>query len=466
MRTDPARFRATHRLLGLLLAGAALALAVGCATRPESPIAAPTAFPVARIAVLSDLHLFDVSTSGPGPAFDRNLARGVKLLAESRAILEAALPRVIAEGPDIVIVCGDLTKDGERSSHELAARELGILEKGEPHRPGPMVYVVPGNHDILNPEAARYEGDAAVPVGSISPTEFSDLYRDLGYGEALRRDPSSLSYLAEPIPGLWLLAIDSCRYRENRASPIAAGRVSPSTLAWIDGVLADARARGAVVLPFMHHGLLEHFRGQQRHVPSRGTDGAERLAALLASRGVRVVFTGHGHIQDVAERRLATCAGSRVLFDAATGSLVTYPNPWRMVHMDGQGRMTVLSRRVLATADRPSDFPEYSAARLRDGLASLLAGQLERAGARGADAALIASRAAGIGLLLYEGDEHVGGARLSTEGLRGWSRLLARFLQGPLTDLGNDLPPPDNELVIDMWEAAGETTGAVGARAP
>ncbi len=465
MRTNPAHFSAKHRMVGLLLAGATFALAAGCATHPESPTAAPAAFPGVRIAVLSDLHLFDVTTSGPGPAFDRNLARGVKLLAESRSLLEAALPRVIAEGPDIVIVCGDLTKDGERTSHELAARELGILEKGEPQRAGPMVYVVPGNHDIRNPEAARYEGDTVVPVESISPMEFSSLYRDLGYGEALRRDPSSLSYLAEPVPGLWLLAIDSCRYRENRASPIAAGRVSPSTLAWIDGVLADARALGAVVLPFMHHGLLGHFRGQQRYVPSRGMDGAERLAALLASRGVRAVFTGHGHIQDVAERRVAIGAGSRVLFDAATGSLVTYPNPWRMVHIDPRGRMTIRSMRVLATADRPNDFSEYSAARLRDGLADLLAGQLERAGARGVDAALIAGRAADIGVQLYGGDEHVGDARLSTDGLCGWSRLLARMLQGPLTDLGNDLPPPDNELEIDLWEGARETAAAGGARA-
>jgi 3',5'-cyclic AMP phosphodiesterase CpdA len=449
VRSSPVGVRGIRVRLGFALAGPALALALaaGCATRPANPTAAaPAAFPPVRIAILSDLHLFDASTSRPGPAYDRNLLLGLKLQAESRAILEAALPRVADAGPDIVLVCGDLTKDGERTSHELAARELAELERGGARTAGARVYVIPGNHDILNPDAARYEGDAVVPVESISPADFPAIYRDLGYGEALRRDPSSLSYVAEPVPGLWLLAIDSCRYLENRASPLSSGRVAASTLAWIDGVLADARSRGAVVLPFMHHGLLEHFRGQKRYVPSRLLDGAERLAALLVRGGVRVVFTGHGHIQDIAERRV----GSQVLFDVATGSLVTYPNPWRVVQIDGPGTMDIRTERVLGTADRPGGFPEYSESRLRDGLAALLAGQLERAGARGADAALIAGQAAAGGVQLYRGDEHVGEVRLETAGLNGWGRMIAAFLRGPLTDLGNDLPPPDNELTIDL----------------
>ena len=455
VRICPVGGRSIRVRLGFALAGPALALALaaGCATRPAIPTAAaPAAFPPVRIAILSDLHLFDASTSRPGPAYDRNLLRGLKLQAESRAILEAALPRVAREGPDIVLVCGDLTKDGERASHELAARELAELEKDGARSAGARVYVIPGNHDILNPDAARYEGDAVVPVESISALDFASIYRDLGYGEALRRDPSSLSYVAEPVPGLWLLAIDSCRYLENRASPIASGRVAPSTLAWIDGVLVDARSRGAVVLAFMHHGLLEHFRGQKRSVPSRLVDGAERLAALLASGGVRVVFTGHGHVQDIAERRV----GPQVLFDVATGSLVTYPSPWRLVQIDGAGRMHVRTERVLATADRPDGFPGYCESRLRDGLAALLAGQLERAGARGADAALIAGQAAAIGVQYYRGDEHVGDVRLETAGLSGWGRMIAGFLRGPLTNLGNDLPPADNELTIDLIPVAAE----------
>jgi 3',5'-cyclic AMP phosphodiesterase CpdA len=445
MSTPPVRVSQ----IGFAFAGLALALALaaGCATRPAIPTAAAlTSSPAVRIAILSDLHLFDASTSRPGPAFDRNLLRGLKLHAESRAIFEAALPRVADEGPDIVIVCGDLTKDGERTSHELAARELADLEKPGLRHPGAKVYVIPGNHDIMNPDAARYEGDAVVPVESISPLDFSAIYRDLGYGEALRRDPSSLSYLAEPVPGLWLLAIDSCRYLENHASPIASGRVARSTMAWISGVLADARARGVVVLPFMHHGLLEHFPGQKRYVPSRLLDGGERLATLLARGGVRVVFTGHGHIQDIAERRI----GQQALFDVATGSLVTYPNPWRVAQIDEAGSMDVRTERVLSTADRPDGFSQYSESRLRDGLAALVAGQLERAGARAADAASIAGQAAAGGVQLYRGDEHVGEVRLETGGLNGWGRMIAGFLRGPLTDLGNDLPPADNELVIDL----------------
>ena len=72
---------------------------------------------------------------------------------------------------------------------------LGALDAA-----GVPVLVVPGNHDVLNPRAARFSGDAAEPVAGVAPEEFAAIHADLGYGEALERDPASLSYVAEPVP--------------------------------------------------------------------------------------------------------------------------------------------------------------------------------------------------------------------------------------------------------------------------
>jgi len=74
---------------------------------------------------------------------------------------------------------------------------------------------VPGNHDIQNAGAASYSGDATTPVPSIAPADFSTIYQDFGLGDAISRDPDSLSYVAELVPGLWLLALDSCIYGPN-----------------------------------------------------------------------------------------------------------------------------------------------------------------------------------------------------------------------------------------------------------
>jgi len=49
----------------------------------------------------------------PGPPSTPISAPDRKLFAESRQILEAALSGIEAEKPDFLLVCGDLTKDGE-----------------------------------------------------------------------------------------------------------------------------------------------------------------------------------------------------------------------------------------------------------------------------------------------------------------------------------------------------------------
>jgi len=53
-----------------------------------------------------------------GPAFQTYLAQDPKLLKESPAIPEQIATEVVQAQPQIVLVAGDLTKDGERVSHD------------------------------------------------------------------------------------------------------------------------------------------------------------------------------------------------------------------------------------------------------------------------------------------------------------------------------------------------------------
>ena len=410
------------------------------------PPAARAAFPVVRLAVIADPHVFDAVSSRPGPAWDRNLSSGIKLLAESSEILEQALAAIAAERPDVLLVCGDLTKDGERASHELAARALARLQEGRPGAPGPRVLVVPGNHDIANPRAARFLGEAEEQVPTVSPAQFAGIYAETGYAGAIARDPSSLSYLAEPVPGLLVLAIDSCGYREDGSRSVSGCRVSAATLAWIRDALVDARARGAVVVALMHHGVTWHFPGQHAVDPSRVVGGADRLARLLLEGGVRVVFTGHGHAQDAA----LVAVDGRFLADVETGSLVTYPNPWRAARLGSDGIMRIESRRILTIPSRGAGFQGYSRSRLREGMSEAIGWALRRAGVRQPDATRLAGQAAETTGLFYEGDEQAGEVVLDLDGMCGWSVVVGNMLEGPLTRLANDTPPPDNTLLIDL----------------
>lgn len=126
-----------------------------------------------KISVLSDIHYYDPSLGVEGKAFEDYLAGDRKLLAESSAILESAMNDINNSDSEIVLISGDLTKDGERVNHLAVAEILQELEVK-----GKKVYVTHGNHDILNPHAIRFDGDTTSPVDYVTPKEFKKIYAD------------------------------------------------------------------------------------------------------------------------------------------------------------------------------------------------------------------------------------------------------------------------------------------------
>ena len=102
----------------------------------------------ARFAVLSDLHFYDPRLGTSGQAFEDYLNQDPKLLKESEAILDAAITNIVQQHVQFVLVAGDLTKDGELLDHVRVAQQLRRLEQR-----GIQVFVIPGNHDINNPDA-------------------------------------------------------------------------------------------------------------------------------------------------------------------------------------------------------------------------------------------------------------------------------------------------------------------------
>ncbi len=106
-----------------------------------------------NIAIISDIHYMDKSLLvKDGPAFQAYLAKDPKLLEYSSYILRAAVRDIIRKRPNLVLIPGDLTKDGERISHERVA---SILKEFTMH--GIKVVVTVGNHDVNNPEAQKYK---------------------------------------------------------------------------------------------------------------------------------------------------------------------------------------------------------------------------------------------------------------------------------------------------------------------
>jgi 3',5'-cyclic AMP phosphodiesterase CpdA len=406
------------------------------------------AYPEARFAVISDPHLYDAAVLGAeGKAFEEVIAEDRKMVVESREITGEALHMVKASGVQFLLVAGDLTWNGERVNHESIAALLADTE-----RSGVRVYVIPGNHDVLNPDASGFgpEGRKAVP--SVTPAEFAEIYRDFGYGEAVRRDPTSLSYVAEPVPGLWLLAIDSCRYAENtpKKGPVTDGRLDQQRLAWIETALADALRLGKAVIALMHHGIVEHFPKQEKSWGEYLVDDYQEVGRMLAAYGVRVVFTGHFHSQDVA---LSRFPDGSCLFDVMTGALATAPNV-RFVTVNAEGSMAIRSEPVASLPSLASagvDFPAYARRFIHDHVAGIAVATMRKLHVPVRDTEVLAPEIADAFIANYWGDEHFTGTeRLTKKGLSLMGRIVVANQKNKVEPLWDDLEPADNNLVIDL----------------
>lgn len=136
---------------------------------------------------------------------------------------------------------------------------------------------------------------------NVTPEEFVQIYREFGYHEALYRDPASLSYVAVLQPGLWLLALDSCLYRENveGEEPVTDGRFCPTTLQWIEDMLEKAARESKAVIAMLHHGIVEHYKGQEKNYGEYVVDDFHAVSRLLAMYNVRLVLARHYHAQGI-----------------------------------------------------------------------------------------------------------------------------------------------------------------------
>jgi len=407
------------------------------------------AYPDTRFAVVSDLHFYDKSLGIDGKAFQQYLDGDRKLLMLSEEILAAAVEKISREKVRFVLVPGDLTKDGERINHEGVVKTLKKLEYS-----GPRVYVAPGNHDINNGAAVQYAGDETKPVSSINDKDFEVLYHEFGYNETLARDKDSLSYVLEPEEGLWLLALDSCKWKENKpqAHPLTGGSFSASTLAWIESQLILAKKEKKAVLVFMHHGIMEHYPGNEKFYGQYIVDNSETVSSLLAAYGVSLVFTGHYHAQDVTKKEFKDTGD--FIFDIETGSLATAPCPYRVVEIRNGRRAVIKSVFIDAIPSMKEGFAGYAHDFVFNGTITLANASLDKYWVSKKQQPLITGQVAQAYCAHLFGDEKKPDPVINSEGFGLWLRFIAWMQKDLINGWWTDLPPKDNHLTIDLFTGA------------
>jgi len=234
---------------------------------------------------------------------------------ENIALLNAMLAKFEASASNTLLIAGDISYNGLRGQHLGAAEIFKQFEA----RTGKRIFIINGNHDICSISDSNY----------INLAEFKTLYADFGYNEALDIDPSSASYTADLGGGYRLIAIDSCVYGEQ------IGKITPAVLNWVEKQATRAKADGKKLIGMMHHSLLEHFRNEG--VPGGGNFIVENyrdIASKFADWGIKTVFTGHIHSNDISS---AVSAKGSKIYDIETNALFVYPNSYRSVTFSNTG---------------------------------------------------------------------------------------------------------------------------------
>lgn len=98
-----------------------------------------------KIVVIGDPHVMaEELLVKDGKVFQKYLSGGTKNPDFSKAIFEAAVSNILdmKPKPELVLIVGDITKDGELPSHNYVKSKLDELKAA-----GVATLVIPGNHD-------------------------------------------------------------------------------------------------------------------------------------------------------------------------------------------------------------------------------------------------------------------------------------------------------------------------------
>lgn len=270
----------------------------------------------------TDIHYLSKSLTDNGEGFKKYVSQiDSKQLNYVDDIVNAFSSEVIKKRPDVLILSGDITYNGEKASHEDMAKKLRKIEEA-----GTSVFVIPGNHDIANPWARKFVGEKQVRVPSVSPKKFSKIYNDFGYSEAISRDEHTLSYLAAPSEDLWLLMIDTSQYESNFSlgHPRLDGCINQETFKWIKSCFDLAKQKNAKIIPVMHHNLLLHSDMLKRGYT---LNNSTEVLKMFKEYDINLVLSGHIHVQDIKSYR----ESDYTVYDAVTSSLCVFPNHYGVI---------------------------------------------------------------------------------------------------------------------------------------
>lgn len=286
-----------------------------------------------RIMVIADPHVYPLASIAQEADFDAYMAKQRKMIDLSEPLWHALMDTALRYRPSLVLIPGDLTRDGELAAHDTVAAALNRLQQA-----GIRTLVIPGNHDM---------------PGSTWETLYWGTY------ENAVKDPNSHSYAVEPLRGVTVIGIDGSNGNAGT------GKLKPATLQFILAQADSAVAKGHTIIAMAHWQILEHFDKQGSLESSCRFENADALRDSLMAHGVHLVLTGHFHVNGITTWKNENNLNDSIV-EISTGSPITYPCPYRWLTLSDDCADMTVSTDYITSVDTIADLETYSREWMRE----------------------------------------------------------------------------------------------------
>lgn len=278
--------------------------------------------------VLTDIHFLSKKMWVEGNSINAREQGDQIAVKATPEIFDTFCEKIISDKyTENVLITGDLINNGDLQSHKdfIAAAEK--LKKA-----GKKVYVITSTHDYSGNgkdenffKAVRYTRNGTEEAESVYKTDLPRLYADFGINSADSVDKESSSYSVCLQEGYRLIAINDIGNGRSHCGLFDEG------FDWLEGELQRAEDRNEYVILAVHHPVLAPFPLYPALVEFEMFGGYKKMRELLCRYNVKVIFTGHTHVQGIKKYKDSE---GRSFFDITTSALPSAEGKMRKVVFD------------------------------------------------------------------------------------------------------------------------------------
>ncbi len=295
------------------------------------------------IAHITDTHYYPLRycDSDYGAEFKKHVQKtSTKMWLEAELAFFAAVEGIKEQKPDYLVVSGDIAQDGERQAHIDVANGLRALQNEiRQTKPHFQVFVAMGNHDLYNEEVFDFSTGTKEYTQNVSRKDITKIYSSLGYPDLSNEDaaafystseyngdtpayafvnsttagftqieyqyksnetnsdyaPGEITYIAKTATGETIIGLD-VPISNSVEGHVLGGTLTKATQAF----LTAKKAHTDYAVGIAHHSIVEHLTLQKELMTGFIVTDHINSADFLADYGMRYVFTGHGHANDIA----------------------------------------------------------------------------------------------------------------------------------------------------------------------